>query len=430
MTSNNDILAFLKSEKEAREKEKEEEKAARSKERQEDMAKMANLIRDGVREEVKAAVKEVDERLVAQEKISQDLGKQIQSIMSELTTLKKGKETSRSGLPAQVVEEGVGAVGHGEGAVVSDTSTSDGLSDRGKILEICSKARKIVGFSPIEPRMLDIQMRAYGAQNVEEAMIMEVKSYLKCEMKVPQSEIEKLDIVRIFPPAKESWDTLYVEFRQEYQVDRIFSYTRVMVKQDHKVVRWFPKELFERFQALDTIAYNMREESKKSGTGAKLRTRVRVGIDDLEFSTKIPNGRWIVKPLPAGLPAIDLQARGKVPLTSSPPPGRPGRPCLDDDRKRQLSGSDVEVSAKKTKPSNDGLQVDLVGSQNGYEMVNQVDMIKDKQAEQGNDKGDPGKFTNEEAYCPSTPAKTKNILNIASNVSSPIFHNKSRVPIQ
>ena len=191
MTSNNDILAFLKSEKEAREKEKEEEKAARSKERQEDMAKMANLIRDGVREEVKAAVKEVDERLVAQEKISQDLGKQIQSIMSELTTLKKGKETSRSGLPVQAGEEGVGAVGHGEGAVVSDTSTGDGLSDRGKILEICSKARKIVGFSPIEPRMLDIQMRAYGAQNVEEAMIMEVKSYLKCEMKVPQSEIER-----------------------------------------------------------------------------------------------------------------------------------------------------------------------------------------------------------------------------------------------
>ena len=56
--------------------------------------------------------------------------------------------------------------------------------------------------------------------------------------------------------------------------------------------------------------------------------------------------------------------------------------------------------------------------------------IKDMQAEQDNHKTDPGKFTNEEAYCPSTPAKTKSILDIASNVSSPIFHNKSRVALQ
>ena len=69
---------------------------------------------------------------------------------------------------------------------------------------------------PIEPRMLDIQVKSYGAKNMEEAMLLEVKSYLKCEMKVKPTELEKLDIVRIFPPAKESWYTLYAEFRKEY----------------------------------------------------------------------------------------------------------------------------------------------------------------------------------------------------------------------
>ena len=45
-----------------------------------------------------------------------------------------------------------------------------------------------------------------------------------------------------------------------------------MVKPDHQVVRWFPKEMFERFQALDAICYSMRQK------GAKFRTRVRVGM--------------------------------------------------------------------------------------------------------------------------------------------------------
>ena len=53
-------------------------------------------------------------------------------------------------------------------------------------------------------------MRSYGAKDLEEAMLMEVKSYLKCEMKIKPWQIERLNIVRIFPPAKEEWNVLYV----------------------------------------------------------------------------------------------------------------------------------------------------------------------------------------------------------------------------
>ena len=54
---------------------------------------------------------------------------------------------------------------------------------------LCAAARKVVGFASIEPSMLDIQMSGYGARDLEEAMLLEVKSYLKCEMKVLPSVI-------------------------------------------------------------------------------------------------------------------------------------------------------------------------------------------------------------------------------------------------
>ena len=72
------------------------------------------------------------------------------------------------------------------------------------VLDMCSSVRKVVGLTPIEPRMLEIQMESYGAKDMEEAKVMEIKSYQKCAMKMRTSDIEKLDFVKIFPPAKEN----------------------------------------------------------------------------------------------------------------------------------------------------------------------------------------------------------------------------------
>ena len=58
--------------------------------------------------------------------------------------------------------------------------------------------------------MLELQKRSYGAKTTEEAMMMEVKSFFKCEMKILPSVIEELDIVRVFAPAKDNWNVLYV----------------------------------------------------------------------------------------------------------------------------------------------------------------------------------------------------------------------------
>ena len=182
---------------------------------------------------------------------------------------------------------------------------------------MCEAGRKVIGFSPIEPRMLDIQIQSYGAKNQEEAMLMEIKSYLKCEMKVRPSDIDTLDIVRIFPPAKENWNVLYVEFGSELQVEKLMTYTRGMVKQDHRVLRWFPKEMYERYRAVESIAYDIRKTLNQ-------KTRVKLGRNDIELHVRELGSRyWRRQTLPDNLPEIDMEPTSRPSLVASPPPGRP-----------------------------------------------------------------------------------------------------------
>ena len=37
---------------------------------------------------------------------------------------------------------------------------------------------------------------------------------------------------------------------------------------------------------------------------------------------------------------------------------------------------------------------------------------------------DPGKFINEEAYCPSSPARAKKIPDLSVILNSPVYHSK------
>jgi hypothetical protein len=202
--------------------------------------------------------------------------------------------------------------------------------------ELCESGRRVVGFSPIEPRMLEMQIRSFGAKNMEEAMLMEIKSYLKCEMKVRPSDIEKLDIVRIFHPAKENWNVLYVEFGNEYQVDKLFTYTRGMVKQDHRLVRWFPKQMFDRYRAVESVAYEIRKNLKH-------KTRVKIGKSDIELSTRETGCTvWRRQTLPDNLPEIDLDCSFRPAMPSTPPPGRPGR-----DQIREIDSQDMEEETAK-----------------------------------------------------------------------------------
>ena len=218
-------------------------------------------------------------------------------------------------------------------------------------------------------------------------------------------------------------------------MDRLFTHTRVIQKSDHRLVRWIPKELYERFRALDSISYTMRENMKAQGV--KLRTRIKVGRLDLEFSLKSPNSVWRSEPLPDGLPQIDLEATRRPSLTSSPPPGRPNRSSTASSsqvRKRPFSGSDEEETVKKVREApNKDKMVDMQGVNRVLQvMLGKQSLQELKTAKQGTKEMhisptldtpelDPGQFTNQEGYCPSTPAKEK----IIPDITSPIFHNKA-----
>ena len=86
------------------------------------------------------------------------------------------------------------------------------------------------------------------------------------------ADIEKLEMIKIFPPAKEDWNVLYVELGSDSQVDMVMAHTRYMVKKDHRVVRWYPKQMYERYRAVEAIAYEIRRTKN-------IKTRVKIGKD-------------------------------------------------------------------------------------------------------------------------------------------------------
>ena len=177
---------------------------------------------------------------------------QLESVMKEMETLKASVSNnldlptlqhSQCNQPSQTAEQHP-AHGHAHQAVQVEGPVRGVLEERGTVRErvrkICSNARRVIGLTPIEPRMLEIQMKSYGAKDIQQAMVMEVKNYLKCEMKVKQSVVEELDIVNIFHPAKDDWNTLYVELGHELEVDLLYTYTKNITKQDHRVFPYIP----------------------------------------------------------------------------------------------------------------------------------------------------------------------------------------------
>ena len=207
-------MAYLKKSQEDRAREKEEDSKVREIERKEDMQKILEMIAIGVQKEVKSVMKPLEERLDMQEKTNMEMSRQFITIKEELEALKKvmnGQEFPS--LPSA----NSGPVFPRLELTRTLISSEDNLgAAEGEIKQMCADARRVIGLTPISPRMLELQINSYGAKDKEEAMLMEVKSFLKCEMKVKPSEIEKLDIVRVFHPARDNWNVLYVELVSEY----------------------------------------------------------------------------------------------------------------------------------------------------------------------------------------------------------------------
>ena len=298
MATTTDILAFLKADQEARKIEREEERQLRVKERKEDMKEILRVLQTTILQEVRKQVEPVEARLELQEKVNKDLYEQLSVAKKDIELLRKSVRDPQE----QVCPPSLPEADPFRGQQVNINESECGTP----LEELCASARKVIGFSPIEPRMLDMQMQNYGARNIEETKLMEIRSYLKCELKLPPSEIEKLSIRRIFPPAKQDWNVLYVEFSCPTEVDTIFMHTKNMNKPDHRATQWIPKQMYERFRGVESWAYNIRKEQG-------LKTRVRIGKSDFVLKTRSKNSQvWSTSQLPCTLPAIDATSRSSI----------------------------------------------------------------------------------------------------------------------
>ena len=115
------------------------------------------------------------------------------------------------------------------------------------------------------------------------------------------SEIEQLNIVKIFHPAKDDWKTLYVELGSESEVEFLYTFTKNIKEKDHRLFPYIPKQMYSRFRAAESFLYSIRQKDK-------VKTKVKVGIDDFILSTRLPGSTyWRNCPLPTNLPPIDSE---------------------------------------------------------------------------------------------------------------------------
>ena len=165
--------------------------------------------------------------------------------------------------------------------------------------KLASEARKILGFTKITKEDIERASRTCQAQNQDQAYMAGLKEFFKQEMRMDQEVFDKLGIRTIFPPAKDNWETLYVQFESEIAVNTIFSYAKNL-KKNQRLVRYIPKEFYERYRAMEGDAYLLRHSDKK------YKTKVQMGFYDLILYKKEAGGIWSTVTSSADWPEVNL----------------------------------------------------------------------------------------------------------------------------
>ena len=186
-------------------------------------------------------------------------------------------------------------------------------------LSVLRDARRIVGFSPISMDDINCLKEQNPSLNDVTAMTEAIIEFLKCEMKVPKATIDKVEIKRVFPPAKHSengWTTLYAEFADISTAETITQFVGNLLPGRHVSI-YVPHSLYHRFTAINAIAHKYRNGSVKH------KTKVKYGHSDfvLLVKPKDSNSSWSYPSLDF-LPPLQLQppdnSTEEVPSLSRP----------------------------------------------------------------------------------------------------------------
>ena len=405
MTSNDDLMEFLKKMEETRKQEKKE------------LVEKIEDVKNEMKGTVKALTDRQDKMELDQEHIKDDIGElrtqmdRIRNIVENSVDHAQSKQQQQQHQQDQYHHQAQPQHGAGGSAQrdLHDYLPSDD-SERKQALALLDLGRRTVSLHPFEPKDCDFELKR-GAKDQAEAKLWAVQTYLRYEMNIKSHILATFTIEDIFA-LSEDYDSIYVTFSSVTEANSVFSYTRNM-RREAKVGIFVPKEWQDRFKALNTIAYGYRNPNSDQ---PKYNTRIKWGHSDLVLYRKEAGARyWTTVTLTTPLPAVDLAAVAQPRM--SPAPGRNGREHGKRSRP-DSSESDSDPDLKGNKNGGRSVRSRSESRQNGHDQPHPVegDEVHDQVVQ------DPGQVIHEESYCPASPAPVKKSLQQhCLSVPSPIF---------
>ena len=254
-----DIFTFMKQDKADRAEQRKQDILERVQQREEDLKMIKEMINEGVRAEVFSAMEPICRR---QEKLEVE-NKHLQDKLNEMSEEIKKLKNQGTKVQTQGVDppKDVGEPGELGFDAESDTNR-----------DIVAAARRTIGLHKIEQAEVENYKRLGKDEN--EAMLEAVKEFLFEEMKVSEEIFDEMHIEKVFPPARDEWNTLYVKFSSESSVNKLYSHARNM-KANLKLIPYIPKQFYLRYRELESQAYKLRHSE------IKFKTRIKMGRSDL-----------------------------------------------------------------------------------------------------------------------------------------------------
>lgn len=288
----------MKHEKAERIKEKEEDKELRAKEREHDMKVIQEIISKGVQREVEAAVLPISERQLHLEQEQAEIKEKLSNLYLEMQGAKQRYNFPPLSTPPSLAPTGSPRHSSLEKTIADNLHKSMDNKMR-QARQLAGEAKKIIGLNKIDREDVERVSRMIGAEDEVSAYRGTIKEYFKQEMRIGEEVFNSLNIRKVFPPARENWDTLYVECESETDINIIFKYAKNL-KKNQRLVRYIPHEFYDRFRAMEADAYLLRHSEPK------FKTRIKMGINDLVLYKRIGSGNWTIVPSSEDWPAMTL----------------------------------------------------------------------------------------------------------------------------
>ena len=322
----------------------------RIQERSEDLAKFSEVIKASVRDEVRDALDPITKRQEAfevsskerQEAFEVSTKEQFHDMAKEIADLKKiVANPNRSEPPPPHYPPSTALHPSTDAGVSAPADITTNLSD------VIEKAERTVGFQPLYEEDVKEICRVHNITDTELAMKMLVLEYLKFEMKNTDTQLS--NIVRVFHPVKNNWNTLYAEFDTRVTTRNVYGFTRFLRDSQHRVSKYIPHVFYDQFDHLSKLAYRYRLPPSNH------KTRINFGTANMFLQVKPPGSAvWQVVPVDDLPPLNSREHPPYLSLSPTPAPGR--RPSSVSKR----AASSSPESAPSSKSARSSVGTDLV----------------------------------------------------------------------